>query len=152
MERAKVETGVALVSLLFSALGLIEAWGYSGEGGMMPRAIMLLMVALSAIWCIQSAARLGRHSGEIISATSQQPRGAALLAIAGLLLLFGMQYMGFFTTAVFVLPAVAYGLGYSDPKGLAIATGLFMLLLIVVFRIFLAVPLPAELLFSFMGG
>lgn len=151
MERAKVETGAALVSLLFSVLGLIEAWGYSGEGGMMPRAVMLFMVALSAIWSVQSTARLGRQSDQIISATPQQLRRAGMLAVAGLFLLIGMQYLGFFTTAVFVLPALAYGLGYRELKGLAIATGLFMLLLIVVFRIFLAVPLPAELLSSFIG-
>lgn len=152
MERAKVETGAALASLFLSALGLIEAWGYSGEGGMMPRAVMLLMVALSAIWSAQSIARLGRYSDQIINATPQQLRGAGLLAVAGLALVIGMQYVGFFTTAIVVLPAVAYGLGYREPKGLLLATGLFMLLLIVVFRIFLAVPLPAELLFSFMGG
>lgn len=152
MERAKIETGAALVSLIFSALGLIEAWSYSGEGGMMPRAVMLVMITLSAIWSVQSVARLGRHPGEVISATPQQLRGAGLLAIAGLFLLIGMHYLGFFTTTVIVLPAVAYGIGYRDAKGVAIATGLFMLLLIVVFRVFLAVPLPAELLSSFMGG
>ncbi|MEZ5725432.1 MAG: tripartite tricarboxylate transporter TctB family protein [Paracoccaceae bacterium] len=152
MERAKIETGAALVSLLFSVLGLIEAWGYSGEGGMMPRAVMLSMVALSVIWSAQSAVRLGRQSDQVISATPQQLRGAGMLAAAGLFLLIGMQYLGFFTTAVFVLPALAYGLGYRELKGLAIATGLFMLLLILVFRIFLAVPLPKELLFSLTGG
>lgn len=152
MERAKVETGAALVSLLFSALGLIEAWRYAGEGGMMPRAVMLLMVTLSVIWSIQSFVRLGRHSQDVMVATPRQLRGAGFLAVAGLVLLIGMQYIGFFTTAVIVLPAVAYGLGYRQPKGLAIATCLFMLLLIVVFRVFLAVPLPSELLLSWFGG
>lgn len=152
MERAKVETGAALVSLMFSVLGLIEAWGYSGEGGMMPRAVMFVMVALSGIWCLQSVRRIGQSSGQLITATPQQLRGAALLAIAGFALLFGMQYLGFFTTAVVILPAVAFGLGYRNPMGLAITTVLFMLLLIVVFRFFLAVPLPAERLLSFIGG
>lgn len=118
----------------------------------MPRAVMLSMVALSVIWSAQSAVRLGRQSDQVISATPQQLRGAGMLAAAGLFLLIGMQYLGFFTTAVFVLPALAYGLGYRELKGLAIATGLFMLLLILVFRIFLAVPLPKELLFSLTGG
>lgn len=152
MERAKVETGAALVSLLFSALGLFEAWGYSGEGGMMPRAIMALMVALSAIWCLQSLASLGRHPDRVISITPQQFRGAVLLTVAGLGLVFGMQYLGFYSTAIVILPAVAYGLGYREPKGLVIATVLFIALLIVVFRIFLAVPLPAERLLSTFGG
>lgn len=151
MERAKVETGAALISLAFSILGFWEAWGYAGEGGMMPRAVMGAMVVLSAIWCVQSIRGLGRSPATIITATSQQLRGAGLLIVAGFFLLIGMQYLGFFTTAVVVLPAVAYGLGYREPKGLLMATGLFMLLLIVVFRVFLAVPLPAELLFSFMG-
>lgn len=93
MERAKIETGAALVSLLFSVLGLIEAWGYSGEGGMMPRAVMLSMVALSVIWSAQSAVRLGRQSDQVISATPQQLRGAGMLAAAGLFLLIGMQYL-----------------------------------------------------------
>ena len=152
MERAKIETGAGLFSLLLSILGLIEAWSYSGEGGMMPRAVMVLMVVLSAIWCVQSVTRLGHHRDQKITATPQQLRGAGLLAIAGLALLFGMHYLGFFTTAVIVLPTVAYGLGYREPRGLVIATALFMFLLVIVFRFLLAVPLPQELLFSFIGA
>lgn len=148
MRRAVLETGFSLAACALSMLGLMEAWRYNGEGGIMPRGVLILTLFLSALWVIQSLLALRRENPKTISASPAQLRGALMLVVAGIALLFGMQKIGFFTTAAVLVPALAWGLGYREPKGLAIGTVLFLALLIAVFQQLLKVPLPPEIILT----
>lgn len=151
MRKAKIETGASLIVCAISILGFWEAWGYAGEGGLMPRGIMALMILLSAIWLIQSARALLHGAGDMIVPSPKQLRSAGMLVAAGLGLLFGMKLIGFYTSAVIIVPMLGYGLGYRNLRGLAMGTLLFLLLLVAVFRLLLAVPLPPESILTMIG-
>ena len=151
MRKAIVESGVALLVGAMSILGFREAWGYSGEGGLMPRGVTAFMIVLSAIWFAQSVKAVSEGAAERIAPTPEQIRAAGLLVLAAAALLLGMQYIGFYTSAAIVVPLLGYGLGYRKLQGLALATALFLLLLIAVFRLLLAVPLPPEALLKLIG-
>ena len=151
MRKAKIETGASLLVCAISIFGFWEAWGYSGEGGLMPRAVMALMIVLSIIWVLQSVRALQLGAGDMIAPTPAQWRSAAMLVAAGLALLFGMRLIGFYTSAAIIVPVLGYGLGYRNLRGLALGTLLFLLLLVAVFRLLLAVPLPPEAILTMMG-
>ncbi|MEQ3625393.1 MAG: tripartite tricarboxylate transporter TctB family protein [Celeribacter sp.] len=54
MKKAAIECGVAVGIVVLSGVGLVEAWGYRGGSGLMPRAVMAGTMGLAAIWAIQS--------------------------------------------------------------------------------------------------
>ena len=151
MRKATVESGASLLVCLFSIFGLMEALSYPGEGGLMPRGVMSLMILLSAIWFLQSVKAMLQDTGGMIAPTMVQLRSAGMLVLAGLGLLFGMQFIGFFTSAAIIVPLLGYGLGYRNLRGLAIGTVLFLVLLVAVFRLLLAVPLPPEVILTLVG-
>lgn len=152
MRKAAVETGAASLTCILSLLGLFEAWRYGGEGGLLPRAVMMFLVLLSAIWIIQSLVALSRGPAVMIAPSPQQLRLAAVLVTAGLALIFGMSKLGFYTTATLVVPLTAYALGYRQLKVIALGTALFLAILIAVFHYLLSVPLPREILLDLFGG
>nr|WP_236042234.1 tripartite tricarboxylate transporter TctB family protein [Nitratireductor aquimarinus] len=152
VRRAVFESGFALAAVVLSLLGLLEAWRYSGEGGLMPRGVMTLMLVLSGLWLAQSVSALRQADAPMLAPTSAQLRGALLLIVAGAALLFGMRFVGFYTSAAIIVPTLAWGLGYRNLKGLIIGTVLFVCVLIAVFRFLLVVPLPPEIILLPFGG
>jgi len=152
MKKAVVEIAAGATMLVVSGLALMEALRYSGESGMMPRGVSAAMVLLSAIWLIQSARLLRRADGPVLTITPKQVRHAALLLVAGLALVFGMRFIGFFTTAAILVPALGYAVGYRNFRGLAVATLLFVGMLVGVFKLLLSVPLPPERILTVFGG
>ena len=54
MKKAAIECGVAVGLVVLSGAGLIEAWGYRGGSGLMPRAVMAGTMGLAAVWALQS--------------------------------------------------------------------------------------------------
>lgn len=151
MKKAAVETGVSLLVTLLSIFGFLEALSYAGEGGLMPRVVMALAILLSGIWALQSARTVLAGSGEVIAPNAQQLWSAAMLIVAGIALLLGIRHVGFYTSAAVIVPLLGYGLGYRNLRGLAIGTVLFLILLIAVFRLLLAVPLPPEAILTLIG-
>lgn len=152
MNRFLVETIGASGVLALSGLGLLEAWKYSGEGGLVPRVVMILAIMLSGAWLVEAIASMRRGRQAPASGAPIPIRSVVMLLGAGLALLLGMQFVGFFTSTVIIVPALAFGLGYRQPLGLLIGTALFVVLLIVVFRLLLGVPLPPEALLKLFGA
>jgi putative tricarboxylic transport membrane protein len=151
VNKFSVEIIAALGVLALSGMGLLEAWSYSGEGGLMPRGVMIAGMVLSGTWLVESIASL-RYGRQSPAGGAPIPKGAAVMLLgAGLALLLGIQFVGFFTSAAVVVPVLAMGLGYRRPLGLLIGTVLFVVLLIAVFRLLLGVPLPPEILLSLLG-
>ncbi|WP_198144832.1 tripartite tricarboxylate transporter TctB family protein [Pseudorhodobacter aquimaris] len=151
MRKATIETGASLLVCAISILGFWEASQYAGEGGLMPRGVTALMILLSAIWAVQSVRAMRGGSVAVIAPSPNQLRLSVMLILAGLGLLFGMAFVGFYTSAAVIVPLLGYGLGYRNFRGLAIGTFLFLLLLVSVFRLLLAVPLPPEAVLKMIG-
>ena len=152
VSRFLVEAICAFGVLAASGLGLFEAWSYSGESGLMPRGVMIAGIVLSTKWLFDSIASFRGGCELPVGVAPIAIRSAAMLLIAGLALLLGMQFIGFFTSAAIVVPGLAMGLGYRRPMGLFISTVLFVALLVAVFRLLLGVPLPPEVFLTLMGN
>jgi len=152
MSRVWFETVGAAGVLVLSCLGLLEAWTYEGESGLMPRTAMIAVIALSGLWLVESIAEMRRGSPAPASRAPVPLRSALMLAGGCLALVFGMLFIGLFTSAAIFVPALACGLGYRRPLGVILGTVLFVALLIAVFRVLLGVPLPPELLLTFFGA
>ena len=151
MSKTLVEAVGAAGVLALSCFGVLEAWKYEGEGGLMPRSVMVLAIVLSGMWLVESIAVMRRGTSAQVDVAPIPLRSVLMLLGAGLALVLGMQFLGFFTSAAIVVPTLAFGLGYRRPMGLILGTVLFVVLLVSVFRLLLGVPLPPELLLTFIG-
>lgn len=152
LKKIYVEAVFSAASVTLCALGLHQAWQYEGETGLLPRAVLLISLILTALWLVKVLWRCVHDSGPTIEFNALSVKRVVVLVLAGAGLMIGFNSLGFYTTTALVVPLTAVGLGYRDIKGLLIGTGLFVLLLVAVFYLLLKVPLPPELLFAGHGG
>lgn len=152
MKKATIEVGVAILLCALCTAGLIEAWGYRAGAGLMPRAVMIFALGLSVIWVLQSLRATLAPGVELAHFPPEQLRAGLVVLSGTVFLLLGMAYLGFFTSAILAVPAIGWGLGYRNIRGLALGTAFFVILLLLVFKALLALPLPPEALFQLIGG
>lgn len=152
LKKIHVEAVISAATVVLCALALKEAWGYEGETGLLPRAVLVISLALTALWLLKVLVRCARDSGEAIAFHADGIKRVIVLILAGAALMAGFNTLGFYTTTALVVPLTAWGLGYRSVPGLLLGTVLFVLLLVAVFYWLLKVPLPPELLFPGHGG
>ncbi|PVA07519.1 tripartite tricarboxylate transporter TctB family protein [Thalassorhabdomicrobium marinisediminis] len=70
-------------------------------------------------------------------------------AFAALMLyVLAVQYIGFYTSTIMMIPIVAWSFGYRSLRGLALATAIFIGGIYLIFSIFMGQRFPEELLMS----
>lgn len=151
LKKIQIEAVFAAAAVIFCAIGMREAWRYNGETGLLPRAVLVISLVLTSLWLLKVLVGCARDSGSPIEVSAAGTKRVLVLIVAGAALMIGFSSLGFYTTTAVVVPLTAYGLGYRNIKGLLIGTGLFVVLLVAVFRLLLKVPLPPELLLSGFG-
>lgn len=151
MRKPVIELIAGIVVAALSIAGLAEAWGYSGETGLMPRAVLVAAVFLSLVWCLQSLRAMGANGEKIEVETGALVRFGLLMA-GGAVYVLGIASIGFFTSTVIIVPAIAAGLGYRNWTVIALSTLGFVAVLYAVFRLLLQIPLPDEIIFTFFSG
>ena len=152
MKKIHIEAVISAATVVLCALALQEAWGYEGETGLLPRAVLVISLILTGLWFLKAIVRCVRDSGQPMTFEAQGVKRVVVLLLAGTALMAGFNTLGFYTTTALVVPLTALGLGYRSVKGLLLGTVLFVLLLVAVFYFLLKVPLPPELLFPGHGG
>jgi uncharacterized membrane protein YdbT with pleckstrin-like domain len=151
MNRSVFESVAALLALAVSAAGVVESLGFRGQGAIMPLAVTGLATALSLAWLATSAVALVRGTGERVALDRRELVRFAIICAGAIAYALLMARIGFFTTTLIVVPALALAAGYRNYKVLAGATLGFVLVLYAVFRGLLSVPLPDDLLLSLIG-
>ena len=89
---------------------------------------------------------------ERLEATGVDLSRFVLILAVGAAYVAGFVWLGFFTSTVIMVPAVAWMLGYREPKVILLTTLSITLVLYAVFRLLLGVPLPEEALWSLFGA
>lgn len=151
MRRQHLEFCAALLTAgVFAAL-LVQALGYRGGSGMMPRAVLIIALGLTGLWLVQTLPGL-LSSGQA-PLRLNMPVTLRFLALLGgtMLAVAGISTIGYFTSAAIMLPAMAVALGYRKPVPLIIGTCAFTAVLFSVFHLLLKIPLPPEAIFSILG-
>lgn len=151
MNRAAVECVAALVVLAASAAGLVESFSFHKQNEIMPIAVTALACALSVVWLTTSAVAVLCGTGERIELDTGEIMRFGMICLAAVAYAYLMYRIGFFTTTVLVVPALAFIGGYRNAKVLAAATIGFVVVLYGVFRGLLSIPLPDDLLLSLIG-
>lgn len=152
MNRSALECIAALVVLAASAAGVVESLGFRNQSAIMPLAITVLACALSAVWLMTSAVAVFRGTGERVEPNRQEMVKLGIICVAAVAYIILMERIGFFTTTLVIVPALAFASGYRNAKILAAATIGFVVILYAVFRGLLSVPLPEDILLSLIGG
>lgn len=152
MNGKAIELVIALVvAAVFAAL-FSEAQSYSAQSKMMPMAVTGLAVALSLIWAFQCGISLVRHgSGERLPAGDELGRLATIIA-AVVVYILCVQYLGFFTATIVMIPLLSGLVGYRNWRISLLVTAGFVVVLYAVFRLLLSIPLPPETLLEVVIG
>ncbi|GHC28288.1 tripartite tricarboxylate transporter TctB family protein [Aidingimonas halophila] len=152
MNRLTFECVSGLVVLAASVAGLVESLSFNKQSAILPVAVTALACALSTIWLVTSAVAFLRGSGERIELDTREIMKLIMILLTALAYVYLMVLIGFFTTTLIVVPALAFMAGYRNAKVLTAATVGFVVILYGVFRGLLSVPLPDDILFSLIGG
>ena len=152
MQRATLESLVALGLMGLCLLGAIEAATFPGDSALLPMVALSAAALLSLIWAGQSLiARLRSDNGERMAMPAAERRRLAIVLAGVPMLGLAVQFLGFFTAFALVIPALAYALGYRSWRGLLLGVGLFGALLYVAFVLVLERPLPPEIWQGLLG-
>lgn len=151
MRRLHLEILAGLSAAVAFLIFLIQAMGYRGGSGMMPRMVLFLALALTAIWIIQNILRLRRNT-ELPVRFNQVAAWRFVTLFGGTAIaVLGISTLGYFTSAAVILPAIAVMIGYRRPLPIIIGTVAFVAVLFSVFHLLLNIPLPPEAILS-IGG
>ena len=151
MNRRLVELAAAGVFAALFAFLFFEGIGYSGRSAYMPTAATGIGLLMCCFWALKSVRMLAAGQAEHFDVKVSDGLRFALILAAGSIYVIGFIWLGFFTSTVIMVPAVAWVLGYREPKVIALTTLGFTFVLYVVFRLLLAIPLPREALPALFG-
>ncbi len=146
MPKQYIEILVALLIVIISALGMMDAAQYPGESSYVPVVVLSLSIVLSVVWIGQAVMSLRRHA-EILSINRLEL--IRFLIFVSIAIVYGLCFylVGFFTSTLFMVPIAATLLGYRQWKVLLPTAVVFLIILNLVFNFMLKTPLPPELLF-----
>lgn len=151
MNRRLVELAAAGVFAALFAFLFFEGIGYSGRSAYMPTAATGIGLLMCCFWALKSVHMLAAGQAEHFDVKVSDCVRFALISATGSIYVTGFIWLGFFTSTVVMVPAVAWALGYREPKVIALTTLGFTFILYVVFRLLLAIPLPREALSALFG-
>lgn len=152
MNRRIIElTAAGVFAALFAFLFLIGI-GYPGRSAYMPAAASGIGFLMCCLWALKAVRMLALGQAEPFDATASDVSRFVLIVVCGAAYLAGFVWLGFFTSTVIMVPAVAWFLDYREPKVIALTTLGFTIVLYVVFRMLLAVPLPKEAILTLLGA
>ncbi|HPU78701.1 MAG TPA: tripartite tricarboxylate transporter TctB family protein [Thermosynergistes sp.] len=140
MDMAKKNRITAIVVIVLSIFGLLEAKSYPAEAASYPLAILLMAIALSVILLVTKP-RVKTKPGNIVY---RQLYGMIAFTIAYYILIRVIGY--YFATLLYVLVSM-YFLKERNLIVLASVSVGFVVVLYCVFGLFLRVPLPHLVLF-----
>lgn len=142
MTRIHMDTVLGAVTTLLALAGVWYALSL-GEG---PRVFPLLVLTpalvIGPLIMVRGQRKLAR--GDAPAFFASRLRFFQLLTMMVLFIL-GVQYLGFFTTTVVMVPLTAWTLGYRNLKVIVITTAVFLAFIYGLFIQIFSRPLPPEI-------
>lgn len=128
---------------VLAALGCWRAMGFSADARVFPLLVLLPATVIGVLIAVRGQLRLLRERDNPRFFVDPI-RFFQIVFIMGLAL-FGLQYLGFLTTSAITIPVISFMLGFRKPLAVFMTTGLFLVIVYIVFIRILSRPLPAEI-------
>lgn len=128
---------------VFAALGCWRAMGFSADSRVFPLLVLVPTTVIGLLIAVRGQMRLWRERDNPRFFVNPI-RFFQIVVIMGLAL-FGLQYLGFLTTSAITIPVISFLLGFRKPLPVFATTGLFLVIIYIVFIQILSRPLPMEI-------
>lgn len=131
--------GVVLIAVCTWLLTKVTDMPYMSA--LLPVAMLSTMIVLSVLMILRNLLKAGTVS--IKPVFTSPPRFLLVVACVGGYVL-AVGNVGFYTSTLFMLPVVAWLFGYRNPKGIALATLIFVGGIALIFLVLMNQSLPPE--------
>jgi hypothetical protein len=128
---------------VLAALGCWRAMGFGADARVFPLLVLMPATVIGVLIAVRGQLRLWRERDNPRFFVNPL-RFFQIVFIMGLAL-FGLQYLGFLTTSAITIPVISFLLGFRKPLPVFMTTGLFLVIVYIVFIQILSRPLPAEI-------
>lgn len=137
---------VYVIIIVAASFLLTSAFEMSSEAGMLPQAMLMLLIFFSALSLLGEIKKSLQESTKDDAVLNSPIRVfSALLAI--FVLVIAIQFVGFYPTIIVFVPALSYFFGCRSKKVLAASTVIFVALIYLVFSVAMSKQFPAGWLF-----
>lgn len=128
---------------VLAALGCWRAMDFGADARVFPLLVLMPATVIGVLIAVRGQMRLWRERDNPRFFVNPI-RFFQIVFIMGLAL-FGLQYLGFLTTSAITIPVISFLLGFRKPLPVFVTTGLFLVIVYIVFIQILSRPLPAEI-------
>ena len=128
---------------VLAALGCWRAMDFGADARVFPLLVLMPATVIGVLIAVRGQMRLWRERDNPRFFVNPI-RFFQIVFIMGLAL-FGLQYLGFLTTSAITIPVISFLLGFRKPLPVFVTTGLFLVIVYIVFIQILSRPLPTEI-------
>lgn len=143
---------LAITIVLFSIGVYVGTLSYPHQSAYFPRFILILLGFLGFLLFVKEIRKKKTAipgKSEDRPSVFQNPAfiKVSLMIIYSVIYLLLVDWVGFFSTTIVSIPIMIWLLGVRKPSTVSVATGVVVVFIYIVFRMFLKVPFPEGLLF-----
>ena len=143
MTKAAQDRAIAVVVFILAGAMFLQAGKLPFEAGLFPRLVTAVMLMAAVAMFARSFMGPGGARAEPVFINWPL---LAITLIMTMLYVIAVHAIGYFTSSVVFVPAIAYALGLRDHRVIAAGTVLFVAFLYLVFVRVFQLPMPREML------
>jgi putative tricarboxylic transport membrane protein len=143
MTKVAQDRVIAIVVFILAGLMFLQAGRLPFEAGLFPRLVTAVMLLAAVAMFARSFVGSGRAEAEPLFINWQL---LAITLVATVLYVIAVRTIGYFTSSLVFVPAIAYSLGLRKHRAIAVGTLLFVALIYLVFVRIFQLPMPREML------
>ena len=143
MTKAAQDRAIAVVVFILAGAMFLQAGKLPFEAGLFPRLVTAVMLMAAVAMFARSFMGPGGARAEPVFINWPL---LAITLIMTVLYVIAVRAIGYFTSSVVFVPAIAYALGLRDHRAIAAGTVLFVAFLYLVFVRVFQLPMPREML------
>jgi hypothetical protein len=143
MTKAAQDRAIAVVVFILAGAMFLQAGKLPFEAGLFPRLVTAVMLMAAVAMFVRSFMGPGGAKAEPVFVNWPL---LAITLIMTVLYVIAVRAIGYFTSSVVFVPAIAYALGLRDHRAIAAGTVLFVAFLYLVFVRVFQLPMPREML------
>lgn len=154
MTRSYTEFAVSIVTVLLFSMGLMQAFSYRGDSAYFPMFVFGSGAVCGIAWAAQSFLKIRKRSSQDVPEDEQDEVriwNVVSIILASVLYVYAVGTFGYFVSTLVFVGVLPLVLGYRNPVAAIAGAVIFTAMIFLVFRIFLRVPLPADMLARLFG-
>ncbi len=136
------ENLAAGICILVSLAFLWPAKDFPGMSKMLPLAMLVAMILLSSALIVRNYLTPASETSDTPVFVAKRKFFSAVVII--IIYAMAVEFVGFYTSTVIMIPAVSWIFGYRRPAGIALATAIFVGGIALIFLVIMNRSFPAE--------